>query len=190
MTDSTPNPRGYVTQPLLAGAPLPEDMVLRLSLPSTDEIQAELERAEIELMYAVARHRKAWHSARHHKTEAESRSVWAEGYAPYQKAIGDVRWWREEMNAQADVVQALSRMRTTRQPTRRQPRERRQPSIREILIGWSDEGGLLGRDAPITQPVSSAAQYVLDLNKKRPMDPYLVRLATEVVSKSGIAPTA
>jgi hypothetical protein len=98
------------TKPLELGAPLsPEDYPgsIEHHLPTEQDACAELKRAKVELMYAIAKHRKAWSAMRKHKFVAESRAVWAEGYNPYKLAVADVRWWREEMNAQAAVVTAL-----------------------------------------------------------------------------------
>ena len=77
-------------------------------MPTDQQVSDELDRATVELMYAIARHRKAWSTMRAHKQEAEARAVWAEGYNPYKLAVADVRWWREEMAAQAATVSALT----------------------------------------------------------------------------------
>lgn len=98
------------TQPLKVGAPLDPEDYLSIDTPDPAYVADELLRAQVELLHAVVRHRKAWASARHHKQEAESRAVWAEGYNPYKLAIADVRWWREEMSAQAAAVTALTGM--------------------------------------------------------------------------------
>jgi hypothetical protein len=101
------------TKPRELGAPLPtEDYAgpLEHHLPSDEAINDELDRAKVELMHAVAKHRKAWSKMRRHKLAAEMKSVWAEAYTPYKEAVSDVRWWREEMNAQATVVIALTSM--------------------------------------------------------------------------------
>lgn len=103
------------TKPLVLGAPLSaEDYEgpVELHLPSTEDIRAEWLRAKIELMYAIARHRKAWARMRGHHEEAKARAVWADSYPPYKEAVGDVRWWREEMNAQAATVTALTALLT------------------------------------------------------------------------------
>lgn len=100
------------TKPLELGAPLGDDYhgPIDLHTPTYEQIKDELTRAEVELMHAVARHRKAWSKMRRHKLKAEMEAVWAESYPPYKEAVSDVRWWREEMNAQATTVLALSRM--------------------------------------------------------------------------------
>ena len=99
------------TKPEVLGAPLDPQVYFGSvadHAPSPLDIDAELERAKVELMHAIARHRKAWSKVRKHGAEARARSIWAESYPPYQEAIGDVRWWREEMAAQAATVTALT----------------------------------------------------------------------------------
>jgi hypothetical protein len=99
------------TKPLELGAPLPTDDYpgpIEFHLPSEDDLRAEWLRAKVELMHAIARHRKAWSRMRSHKLAAEMKAVWAEGYTPYKEAVSDVRWWREEMSAQAATVTALT----------------------------------------------------------------------------------
>lgn len=101
------------TKPLELGAPLPEDDYrgnIALHLPSEDDIRNELLRCRVELMYAIARHRKAWSKMRKHKQVADLKSVWAESYTPYKEAVSDVRWWREEMTSQAATLTALQAM--------------------------------------------------------------------------------
>jgi hypothetical protein len=102
------------------GAPLPEELSALPMPPTPDDVLAEIERAEVELMHAIARHRKAWGAMRRRQLHRllysqtpgavaalESDPMWA-------KATGDVRWWREEMNAQAASLLALEQMRQRR----------------------------------------------------------------------------
>jgi hypothetical protein len=101
---------GIRTKPLELGAPLfaadyPHGVLG--GQPSADEVERELIRARVELMHAIARHRKAWAKMRRHSEEAAKRSLWAESYPPFKEAVSDVRWWREEMAAQAATVTAL-----------------------------------------------------------------------------------
>lgn len=101
------------TNPGLLGAPLDPDAYkggLAQNMPEPETIAAELARAQIELMHAIARHRQAWSKMRSHKEAAEAKSIWAEAYTPYKVAVSDVRWWREEMAAQAAAVTALKAM--------------------------------------------------------------------------------
>lgn len=106
---------GYETNPLRIGAPLPES-VRKLKPPVKAAIHAELLRAEVELMHAIARHRKAWSAMRkwsEHRGEAakhpgglaalESDPIW-------KKRVGDVQWWRAEMEARSTAVLALRAM--------------------------------------------------------------------------------
>lgn len=101
------------TNPLVLGAPLDPEVYsgnYSSHLPGVADVQAELSRAQIELIHAIAKHRQAWSRMRTHKQIAEQRSIWAEGYTPYKLAVADVRWWREEMTAQASAVAALTAM--------------------------------------------------------------------------------
>lgn len=101
------------TKPLELGAPLsPEDYAgdIRDHQPRKRDVELELARAQIELMYAVAKHRKAWARLRSHDEEAKEKAIWAQSFPPYQEAVADVRWWREEMAAQAATVTALTEM--------------------------------------------------------------------------------
>lgn len=101
------------TRPDILGAPLsPTDYTGGLldEAPDVVDVQVELARAQIELMHAIAKHRKAWKAMAMAKAAAEERAVWADAYTPYKIAVGDVRWWREEMTAQATTVTALKAM--------------------------------------------------------------------------------
>lgn len=101
------------TKPLELGAPLSEADYSGDywdHKPKVGDVTAELIRAQIELIHAVAKHRQAWSRMRKNKNEAEERSIWAESYPPYKIAVADVRWWREEMTAQAATVTALTAM--------------------------------------------------------------------------------
>lgn len=103
------------TNPLRIGAPLPTDLI-ELRRPANGHIRAEILRCEVELMHAIAKHRKAWSLMRKwsaHREEAantpgqlaalESDPVW-------KKRVGDVTWWRDEMNARAAALLALQAM--------------------------------------------------------------------------------
>lgn len=101
------------TQPSKLGAPLPEEDYSGRFIdhqPTEAGIRTELARAQIELMHAIARHRKAWSKARRHSNKAKELAIWADSHPPYKDAIADVRWWREEMTAQAATVTALTNM--------------------------------------------------------------------------------
>lgn len=105
---------GYVTNPLKNGAPLPDEA--DLAAPVAGAIRAELLRAKVELMHAIARHRKAWKVMRQIKVEREEDAAkkgvpaYLDNDVHWSVAVGDVRWWREEMNAQASTVTALMAM--------------------------------------------------------------------------------
>lgn len=102
------------------GAPLPEKLGALPVGPTLLEIEQEMERCEVELMYAVARHRQAWAAMRkwaNHRAEAadnpgmlaaiDSDPIW-------KKRTGDVSWWRGEMDCQSNALLALDVMRRFR----------------------------------------------------------------------------
>lgn len=99
------------TRPDRTGAPLPDG--IPIVEPGVEAMKAELTRATVELMYAIARHRKAWAAMRSHKERREAEAE-RRGTEPsldsdplWKLRTGDVSWWRDEMNAQASVVSAL-----------------------------------------------------------------------------------
>lgn len=106
---------GYETNPLRVGAPLPEGLA-ELALPSESEIRAELTRAEVELMHAIAQHRKAWSAMRRRAKEREElagrpgRLAYLESDSLWKTRTGAVSWWCGEMQAQAALVQTLQAM--------------------------------------------------------------------------------
>lgn len=108
--------KGYETNPGRVGAPLPELLTALPVPPSRSEIEAEMERCEVELMYAIARHRKAWRAMR---ARAQRRDELAEtpgglcaieADPHWKKATGDVTWWRGEMEARSATYLALQAM--------------------------------------------------------------------------------
>lgn len=107
---------GHPTKPIVPGAPLPDSWAKLPAIEQRD-IEEELLRAEIELLYAISRHRKAWRVMRQRAEHRDSlvghvgMLSTLESDPHWKKATGDVSWWRDEMNAQANVVLALRRMR-------------------------------------------------------------------------------
>lgn len=107
---------GHPTRPLTPGAPLPEGYLLAPLHPG--DIRQELHRAETELMYALARHRKAWAAMRAHANDrAEKANSGIPGKLAaldadpvWKHRTGDVSWWRDEITAQATAVTALRQM--------------------------------------------------------------------------------
>lgn len=102
------------TNPGRPGAPLPKGIQLRQ--PRQAEVLAEIARCEVELMYAIARHRKAWSMmekwARHREQAANQPGGLAamESDPVWKKRTGDVTWWRGEMEARASTLLALNAM--------------------------------------------------------------------------------
>lgn len=107
---------GHPTRPLTSGAPLPPGFLLARLQPA--DIVHELTRAEIELMHALARHRKAWAAMRAHADDREEKAnsgipgkIAALDADPvWKKRTGDVSWWRDEITAQATAITALRQM--------------------------------------------------------------------------------
>jgi hypothetical protein len=132
------------TNPSRPGAPLPEDMV-KLPTVQPGDVMAELARAEVELLYAVGRHRKAWAAMRAHQDyraqkEAEGTpgSLYALDSDPYwKKRTGDVSWWRDEVTCQATAVLALRDMLNADRCVA--PAED-STSVRRLVYGWHQNG--------------------------------------------------
>lgn len=105
------------TKPLENGAPLPGGKERSLPNYKLNEVEAELERARVELMYALAMQRKAWARVRARGQEIEAEALrhgtmaFADSDSLYKIAIGDVRFWREGITAQAAAITALESMR-------------------------------------------------------------------------------
>lgn len=138
------SPLGYTTQPLKIGAPLPPEAEL-VGVDPVDR-EHEIARCEIELMYAIARHRKSWANLR---TVAEARDEKAgkvgmlstlESDPHWKKATGDVKWWAAEMTAQATALVALKGM---RQPTRQGSAEyaTKPLNVRQLVHSWDPSTG-------------------------------------------------
>lgn len=112
--------------------------------PPLADIQAEIKRAGVELMYATAMHRKAWANMRAVDTDlredAERRGVpvYLDGEQKYKLASGNVTWWRGELNATAAAYSALIEL------------EKRTPDTRNFadlasgevvtVFGWNPRG--------------------------------------------------
>lgn len=110
MTDLHP---GTPTNPARVGAPLPDHLAI---LPPTQfqDIVDELDRAEVELLYAAAKHRKAWANVRALNERITGEGGYPDSDLTYKKATGDVTWWRGEMATQAAAISALRGMRDDR----------------------------------------------------------------------------
>lgn len=135
------------TQPLSIGAPLPKELTT-LHVDHEDLVD-ELRRAEIELIYALARHRKAWAAMRARQEERAllelkgvagmlsdlaSDTVWA-------KRTSDVKWWCAEVTAQSTAVLALKALLDGRSAAKgRRDRERvtKTGTARETVLGWEE----------------------------------------------------
>lgn len=106
--------RGYETHPERNGAPLPENG--HMIPPTLNELCSELRRAEIELMYAIAKHRKGWQAMRRRQKERELLAdrpgmlSYLDTDEIWKVATGDVNWWRSEMTAQATTITALTKI--------------------------------------------------------------------------------
>lgn len=140
------------TAPLKAGAPLPDDEPI--IAPTLLDVRAEITRAQVELMYAIAMHRKAWSRMRAIRQDRDARAdqkgipVYLDNDPNWKVATGDVAWWRGEMQAQAAAISALQVIRTwTDDPPR-------PGSVREIVMGWD------GTSRPTLRQVSAARSWL------------------------------
>lgn len=142
------------TSPLKVGAPLDIDVYTDVmsAIPTQDEIRDELARAQVELMHAIARHRKAWANLRALSDKLDSRGTWKDSDLTYQKAVSDVKWWREEMSTQAVTVSALAATRRPGEVTASFHVKR--PSFRETVEGWN------GFERPTTEQVATARAWM------------------------------
>jgi hypothetical protein len=131
-----------------------------------EDIQAELIRAEVELLYAIAKHRKAWKAMR---ARADERAMIEASGAPGRLAsleadhiwklrTGDVTWWRGEMTAQATAVTALKAMLADTKPEKPVADDPR--SVREIVFDWD------GKSAPSGAEVNAARWWLNTVGPK------------------------
>lgn len=111
MTNQHP---AHPTKPMVPGAPLPKSSILPTL--TREDIIEELTRAEVELLHALARHRKSWKSMRERAEERDLLVSTPGGLAAidsdpvWKKRTGDVAWWRDEVTCQATAVIALRGM--------------------------------------------------------------------------------
>lgn len=87
-------------------------------LPTTRERDEERERATLELGHAVLRHRKAWQAMIDRKATLRKAfilqgkslvdlDISCEEDHIYKRAVGDLKFWREEIQTAAALVTAL-----------------------------------------------------------------------------------
>lgn len=118
--------KGYATRPLKVGAPLPSELTALPVPPALDEIHAEMDRCEVELMHAIAMHRKAWARMRNRAVDRDALVGTPGGLAAidsdpiWKKRTGDVTWWRGEVESRSAAYLALQAM--ANQPFR-QPKD-------------------------------------------------------------------
>lgn len=96
--------------PTARSAPLPPHTPVEWAESST--LWAELQRAQVELLHAIKRHRLAWAKMERLKAEAEGRgnAYFMDNDRPWKLATGDVTWWRGEVNARSNSVLALTKL--------------------------------------------------------------------------------
>lgn len=95
------------TNPNAVSAPLPPDTKLYWPVEAT--IRAEILRAVSELLWATHRHRVAWTKMERLKKEAEANgnSWFMDNQRTWKIATGDVTWWRGEVSARSNTIQAF-----------------------------------------------------------------------------------
>lgn len=112
-----------ILPPNKRSAPLPVRHPMRPPTPA--DIEAELDRAAVELMYALNRHRTAWSKMAALKELArKSGNDWfMDNSRQWKVATGDVTWWRGEVSCQSNAIQALLAYQDHRRSTRGEPGE-------------------------------------------------------------------
>lgn len=94
------------TNPLRVSAPLPPDG--QVGMPNGYAIHAEIERAATELMWAIHKHRAAWAKMERLKVHYDARGQeFKDNERNWKLAVGDVQWWRGEVNARSNSILAL-----------------------------------------------------------------------------------
>jgi hypothetical protein len=164
----TPNgPTFNSKDPYVASPPMvDEDGYLpgQLVVPITDkQLTGEILRAQAELLYATRRHRKAWTKMNRLAGEYEDKgnAYFKDNERPWKLAVGDVQWWRGEMSAQSNTLNALLALAASRRPADplpgwtevtsftdggnrvfasrgSEPPRGPRPNIREIVRGWDE----------------------------------------------------
>jgi len=97
------------TDPMRISAPLPPDFDEPIDWQNPALIRDELIRAQVELMYAIDRHRRCWAKMQHIKQAAELKgnAYFMDNERGWKIATGDVTWWRGEVSARSNAVMAL-----------------------------------------------------------------------------------
>lgn len=94
------------TNPRVPSAPLPDDT--GIFMPSQEVIHPELERAGQELLWALHRHRLAWAKMERLKVHYDAKGQeYKDNERAWKIAVGDVQWWRGEVNARSNSILAL-----------------------------------------------------------------------------------
>lgn len=139
----TNNHPGSPTHPLRTGAPLPDDKMMSIERVDPQDVTEEMARARVELLYALARHRKAWsafdsYAASRDAKEGKPGALASIDSDPtWSQRTNDVKWWRDEITCQANAILALQTM----VPVSRETRELVRDSIPTATIfGWNLDG--------------------------------------------------
>jgi hypothetical protein len=99
--------RTRTTDPRNTSAPLPPDWSA-FDFPDKTAILAEARRAAVELMWALHRQRATWARLAKVKAELGERNIeYVDNERSYKLAVGDVQWWRGEVNSRANALTAL-----------------------------------------------------------------------------------
>jgi hypothetical protein len=95
---------------LVQTAPLPEPHGGGLTSPTLQRLVEEMARAEVELIHALGKHRDAWDWMSRLKEEArqQGNAFFMDNDRRWKLAVGDVQWWRGEVNARSNSVLALA----------------------------------------------------------------------------------
>jgi hypothetical protein len=95
-------------------APLPTEFDEPIDWQNPQLIRDELVRAQVELMHAIDRHRRAWAKMERLKTAAELKgnAYFMDNERDWKLATGDVTWWRGEVSSRSNAVMALIQLAT------------------------------------------------------------------------------
>jgi len=122
--------------------PLPDSFDMdRMSRP---RVEAEITLMLAEVRNAISRHRRAWkHMAQVKRDLLDDGREFIDEERPYKLAVGDVKWWREELVATSAALSALVAY-AERTPRPTTPAERQRPPAERpqvTIFGWDPDGG-------------------------------------------------
>lgn len=127
------------TDPRNRTAPLPEGT--EIAIPTMAETDGEIARAATELVWALHKHRAAWTKMEALKASYDARGQeFKDNERAWKLAVGDVQWWRGEVNCRSNSMQALLALAASRPRAIVNRVIRDEPSeslnVRETVLGY------------------------------------------------------